>query len=179
MKILGSDYDGTLTHRYVLGVHQAHAVLIGLTLNRQFRAVVGAGGDGGIGQMQDAGIGFFCKDLVIHRLKIEDGAAAGGGDLSGAVIIGANILRRESAVVQRLISQGYVHGDQYNAKIFGELPRNIRAGFCHQNNTVLHDAESPLSQHCYGAHRSKIVKVLKAFYHITANLSKVFEKPVI
>lgn len=56
-----------LTHGYMPGVHDPDVPGVGLLLNGQLAAVVGAGGYSGIGQMQDLQVGILCKQPIVKR----------------------------------------------------------------------------------------------------------------
>ena len=149
-------HHGTLAHRNMLGVHQTDVVCVGLFFQRQLTAVVGAGGDGGVGQIQNLCIGIFCEDLFQDLLKIIGSAAAGGGSLAGTLVVCVDIFGREGTIIQGYIAHGNMHGHQTDIGRSGQFGSDIRAGFGQQNNR---------------RHRNSFQKVRKFFV-------SVFEKPI-
>jgi hypothetical protein len=126
--------DGTLSHGYVPGIHKANILCVRLVFNGQLAAVIGAGGDCGISQIQHLCLGIRLEDIFQDFLKVIGSAAAGGGGFTGANVVEMDIFSRESAVVQGHISQCNMHGNKTDAQVFGKVSGDIGAGFSQQDD---------------------------------------------
>ena len=118
-------HNGALAHGDLLGVESGDVIP---ALGGDDGALVRAGGDGGIGQIKDLGVGIVGMELIEHADEILGSAAAGGGELAGAQIIVADLLGREAAVVQGVGAEGNVHGNDLDVILSGQLGRDVGAG---------------------------------------------------
>ena len=96
--------------------------------------VEGAGGDGGVGQVQDLRPRLLPVDPVKGLPEVLRVAAAGLGDLSGAPEVLHHVLRGEMPVVPGLLPEGDVHGHDLDPVLPGQLRGHVRPGLRHQND---------------------------------------------
>ena len=119
-----------------LGVHQSNAAA---ALGGVGGTLVGAGGDGRVGKVQNGLAGVLALKPVIDRFEIADGGTAGFGQLAGGFVIAVHILNGEGAVVFGLVAEGHMHGDQLNAVAGGHFGGDIGAGLSQQNDIAHKD----------------------------------------
>ena len=107
--------------------------------------MIGGGGHRRVGQVQNLLVRELLVQPVEHRLKIEGAAGAGFWHRAGLLIIGADLLRREGPVVQRLVAHRDVHRHQIDAVFLRLLRRQVGTGFRYQDDFFIHCQLTPLS----------------------------------
>ena len=92
----GLQHHRRLAHGHVFGVDVGHVVP---AFRCQNGVLIGAGGRGGIRQMEDVLIRPLAMNVIQYLCEIIRHTGAGLRNLSRCVIIGTHILRREGSVI--------------------------------------------------------------------------------
>ena len=130
-ELCGPQDDGPLPGRDGLGVDAGDVVP---ALDGDLGALVGAGGNGGVGEVENLSLGSALVDGVKDPGEVLGHTSAGLGELAGALVVGADLLGGEGTIVPGLRAEGYVHGHDFDAPAAGGLGGDVRPGLGDQDN---------------------------------------------